>query len=62
MTRAVGASERVFEIMDRKPLFNISGGITPSNIEGKIQFSNVTFSYPQRKDKVVYHEFYSIIF
>ena len=39
--RAVGASERVFELLDRKPEINITGGITIENLEGKISFRHV---------------------
>jgi ABC-type multidrug transport system fused ATPase/permease subunit len=57
MTRAVGASERVFEIIDRQPSMNISGGITPSSISGRVSFNKVSFAYPARKDKVILSDF-----
>lgn len=75
MTRAVGASERVFEIIDRQPLMNISGGLspffpppllsplirilgmTPISLVGRVQFTNVSFCYPARKDKLILNNF-----
>ncbi len=57
MTRAVGASERVFEIIDREPLMNISGGLVPASIVGQVAFNNVSFAYPMRKDKIILSNF-----
>lgn len=57
MSRAVGASERVFEIMDRIPLMNIEGGFTPDSMKGHVKFNNVTFAYPARKDKTILNDF-----
>jgi ABC-type multidrug transport system fused ATPase/permease subunit len=41
--RAVGASDRVFELLDKKPDMNIEGGkkLTTSQLHGKIDFNNV---------------------
>eukprot|EP00026_Physarum_polycephalum_P005532 Phypoly_transcript_05567.p1 GENE.Phypoly_transcript_05567~~Phypoly_transcript_05567.p1 ORF type:complete len:604 (+),score=103.38 Phypoly_transcript_05567:30-1841(+) len=57
MTRAVGASERVFEIIDRQPSMNISGGRAPPSISGRVAFNHVSFAYPARKDKVILSDF-----
>lgn len=49
----LGASERIFEILE-KPTQEIVTGMRPEKISGKIEFKNVSFSYPTRKDiKVV---------
>lgn len=52
--QAVGASRKVFELIDRKPLVHNYGRIKPdstiSKLEGKIEFKNVKFSYPIRPD------------
>ncbi len=49
----VGASERIFEILEKESLEKISG-MRPNQVSGKIEFSRVSFSYPTRKDiKVV---------
>jgi len=50
--KALGASERVFELMDRQPL--VAGGDgTPANVQGRVRFDNVAFAYPSRKDQPV---------
>ena len=52
--QAVGASEKVFEYIDRKPEIALDGGmLEPDRFCGRIQFRNVCFSYPGRPDAVV---------
>jgi ATP-binding cassette subfamily B protein len=53
--RAVGASERIFEIIDLKPdILNNPSGLKPDSGKcPKITFSNVSFSYPSRPDSLV---------
>jgi len=51
--RAVGAGERVFELMDRRPKINNTGGERLEKIEGDIHFKDVHFSYPTRPDITV---------
>lgn len=46
--KAVGASQKVFEYMDRTPQKPLAGKLSPSDLEGHIKFHNVTFSYPKR--------------
>ncbi|VDK43399.1 unnamed protein product [Anisakis simplex] len=50
--QAVGASRKVFELIDRKPKVNNNGKInldgTITTLEGRIQFEDVHFSYPIR--------------
>jgi ATP-binding cassette subfamily B protein len=45
----IGASKRVFEILEKSPESNNSGRIL-DNLEGKIEFKDVFFSYPSRPD------------
>jgi ATP-binding cassette subfamily B protein len=46
---AIGASTRVFELLDRVPAVNYDGGKIPTNgIEGRITLTNVVFHYPSR--------------
>merc|ERR1719240_1640817 len=48
---AIGASIRVFELLDRVPRVNYDGGMVPANgIEGRITFQNVHFVYPSRPE------------
>jgi len=51
--KAVGASERVFELTDRKPLVKHQGGVAPNTMQGHFQLDNIHFSYPSRPDQVV---------
>jgi len=50
LMQAAGASEKVFEYMDRLPTNSNHGNLAPTNIEGHIEFKNVNFSYPTRPD------------
>jgi len=47
--RAVGASERVFELLER-PSELVSGATIPDEVRGRIRFSGVSFHYPTRPD------------
>jgi ATP-binding cassette subfamily B protein len=42
---ALAAAERVFEIMDEKPETDPDSAVSIHNIDGKIEFDNVSFSY-----------------
>jgi len=54
LMQAVGASEKVFEYIDRKPEIALdSGTLAPDRLSGQIEFKNVQFSYPGRPDAVV---------
>jgi ATP-binding cassette subfamily B protein len=47
--KAIGASERVFELMDREP--KVQGGtLDIGDATGRIDFENVNFAYPTRLD------------
>jgi len=48
--RASGASERVFELMDRQPTIPASGGERLAHTEGRVQLQDVRFTYPARPD------------
>ena len=51
--KALGAAERVFELLDRKPSMPDVGGAVFSHVEGKIELQSVRFAYPTRKDVLV---------
>ncbi|WP_438022432.1 ABC transporter ATP-binding protein [Sorangium sp. So ce233] len=48
--RALGAAERVFDLLDRTPAMPLSGGLEPPYVQGKLELDRVRFSYPARKD------------
>lgn len=48
--KAVGASEKIFEYVDRKPEVPPDGSLAPKTLKGHVQFRNVTFAYPKRPD------------
>jgi ATP-binding cassette subfamily B protein len=48
--RALGAAERVFELVDRRPTIPASGGARPSEVRGRVEMRSVGFAYPARRD------------
>lgn len=44
------AASKVFEYLDRTPLEQPAANLKPSNLEGRLTFRNVTFSYPTKPD------------
>ncbi|KAM4601484.1 antigen peptide transporter 1 [Polymixia lowei] len=42
--KAIGASEKIFEYLDRKPERPADGTLSPEHLEGHVQFKNVTFT------------------
>nr|APD26511.1 ATP-binding cassette transporter subfamily B member 10-like protein [Brachionus koreanus] len=54
--QALGASQRIFELLDRDPLIKLNSGIAPTDedsFDGSVEFSNVDFSYPTRPETKV---------
>ncbi|KAA8591853.1 hypothetical protein FQN60_017227 [Etheostoma spectabile] len=49
--KAIGASEKIFEILDRKPNIPPNGTLAPKNLKGHIQFKKVKFSYSDKPDE-----------
>eukprot|EP01034_Spumella_vulgaris_P022180 gene22180-28290_t len=50
---AVGASERIFRILDTEPTIPSRGGVWPAACTGHIHFKDVHFAYPTRRDMPV---------
>ncbi|CAO2608970.1 Antigen peptide transporter 1 [Lemmus lemmus] len=50
MQKAVGSSEKIFEYLDRTPCSPLSGSLAPLNMEGLVEFQDVSFAYPNHPD------------
>ncbi|XP_021935969.1 ATP-binding cassette sub-family B member 10, mitochondrial isoform X2 [Zootermopsis nevadensis] len=62
MNRGLGASTRLWELVDRVPAIPVSGGLVPTEEPtGQIVFQNVSFSYPSRPDTRVIHNLSLVI-
>ena len=49
LMEAVGAAEKVFELINREPKINHhSGADKPDKLDGVVEFKSVSFSYPSR--------------
>ena len=51
--KASGASVKLFEYIDRVPTLQASGLEKPVDFQGRIEFRNVTFAFPNRKNETV---------
>ncbi|XP_024909607.1 antigen peptide transporter 2 isoform X1 [Cynoglossus semilaevis] len=49
----VGVIAKVVSYLDRTPKCKKAGDLAPENLQGRIDFQNVTFSYPSSQDTVV---------
>jgi len=58
--QAVGASERIFNLLDRLPkipsVSNVNCSKQPSDFDGSVRIENVCFTYPTRSDQKVLHD------
>ncbi|XP_078523706.1 ABC-type oligopeptide transporter ABCB9 isoform X2 [Lissotriton helveticus] len=48
LMQGVGAAEKVFQFLERKPVMVYEGMLAPQHLEGKVEFKHVTFTYPTR--------------
>ena len=53
LMKASGASVKLFEYMDRKPKIINNGKEISESFQGRIEFRNVSFAFPNRKDDKV---------
>lgn len=52
--RAIASGDRVFEILDTKPLIeNAPGAVDPGPLQGRVVFDNVSFSYGHEDERHV---------
>jgi ATP-binding cassette subfamily B protein len=57
LMRAVGASQRIFELLDRRSVLEMGTGEPVLQVEGSLRFEDVDFSYPARPDVPVLRDF-----
>jgi len=48
--RAVGAADRVFDLLEREPQLAASGGDKPDQVQGLVELCEVHFTYPARPE------------
>jgi len=56
LMKAVGANDRVFQIIDRQPLVPLRGGEILPSLRGQVNFNKVSFWYPSRPQAQVLNE------
>jgi len=58
MMKGLGASTRLWELIDKKPAVPIIGGLTipPHQFQGAISFEDIKFHYPSRSDVNIFEE------
>lgn len=56
LMKGLGAGTRLWELLDRKPEFPLNEGsvIPVDQLRGRLEFSDVTFSYPTRKEAPIF--------
>jgi ABC-type multidrug transport system fused ATPase/permease subunit len=55
--KSIGASSRIFYLLDRQPKVRCKGGKVLTSFRGEIEIRDVGFAYPSRSDTKVLHEF-----
>ena len=53
MVNTLGVTAKVLQFLDRKPKQKEAGELAPEQLEGRLDFHNVTLCYPSRPDKPV---------
>ncbi|XP_027030729.2 ATP-binding cassette sub-family B member 10, mitochondrial [Tachysurus fulvidraco] len=56
LMKGFGAGSRLWELMERKPQFSLNEGVVlrPEHLKGALEFHNVSFAYPTRKDAPIF--------
>lgn len=57
LMKGFGAGARLWELLDRKPEFSQNEGLVlhPEQLKGQLQFHDISFAYPTRKDAPIFH-------
>jgi len=53
LMNALGASRRVFDLLDTTPTIPCAGGAVPASLRGEVRLEEVSFHYPSRPDVTV---------
>lgn len=53
LTAAVGAADKVVELMQQRPSIPPHGALQPADFAGRVELDSVTFSYPARPETPV---------
>lgn len=54
------AGKAAFDVIDREPEIKLGSGEKGFEVQGEVQFKNVSFNYPTRPDQTVLHNFSAI--
>ncbi|XP_061674538.1 antigen peptide transporter 2a [Syngnathoides biaculeatus] len=57
MLNSVGASGKVFEVLDRQPQIRTDGELAPDRLTGRVNFCHLNFAYPAHPDIAVLQDF-----
>uniref|UniRef100_A0AAR2L9I9 ATP-binding cassette, sub-family B (MDR/TAP), member 10 n=1 Tax=Pygocentrus nattereri TaxID=42514 RepID=A0AAR2L9I9_PYGNA len=58
LMKGFGAGTRLWELVERKPEFPLNEGLVlkPEHLKGALEFHNVSFAYPTRKDAPIFED------
>ncbi|XP_077569624.1 ATP-binding cassette sub-family B member 10, mitochondrial [Stigmatopora nigra] len=58
LMKGFGAGTRLWELLDRKPEFPLNEGLIlpPEQLKGRLEFRDVSFAYPTRKDAPIFSD------
>uniref|UniRef100_A0A8C9XPE4 ATP binding cassette subfamily B member 10 n=1 Tax=Sander lucioperca TaxID=283035 RepID=A0A8C9XPE4_SANLU len=54
LMKGFGAGARIWELLDRKPEFPLNGQQTLTHLKGRLEFSDISFAYPTRKEAPIF--------
>eukprot|EP00842_Homolaphlyctis_polyrhiza_P004350 jgi/Hompol1/4916/HPOL_001861-RA len=55
LSKGLGASSRLFQLLETKPVVEAPGGRQLERVRGKIELRNVNFSYPTRNELTIFN-------